>query len=73
MYPVILPSNVVERWQQAIDRDELILWRSLAFWMSAEAKLAEVYEQFNVRDDLLTLFDVAMQHVYDLQPKREAA
>lgn len=70
---IVLPENVVPRWQQAIESDRLIEWRSLAFWMSAEAKLAEVYCQYAISRDLLFLFEVAMQHVYRLQPVRETA
>jgi len=66
MYPIILPSNVVPRWQQALDNDRLIEWRSLAFWLSAEAKLAQLYLQYAVERDLLVLFELAMQHVYRL-------
>lgn len=73
MIPIILPENVVPRWQQALRNDRLTEWRSLAFWLSAEAKLAEIEYQYHTRNDLLTLFEVAMQHVYSAQPEREAA
>lgn len=73
MIPIILPDNVVPRWQQALANDRLVEWRSLAFWLSMEAKLADIYEQFHTRDDLLTLFELGMQHVYRLQPVREEA
>lgn len=73
MIPIILPENVVPRWQQALRNDRLIEWRSLAFWLSAEAKLAEIQDQYHTRNDLLTLFEVAMRFVYDAQPAREEA
>ena len=67
---VLLPENVVPRWQQALRNDRLIEWRALAFLLSAEAKLAHVNDQYAVCNDLLCLFENAMQHVYRLQPVR---
>lgn len=73
MYPVILPESVVPRWQQALRNDRLIEWRALAFLLSAEAKLAQVNDQYAVERDLVFLFETAMQHVFRLQPKAVAA
>jgi hypothetical protein len=70
MYPIIIPESVVPRWHQALENDRLIEWRSLAFWLSAEAKLAQVYGQHEIESDLLTLFEVAMQFVYGMTPQR---
>ena len=61
------------RWQLAHQHDRLIEWRSFAFLLSAEAKMAEIDGLGELRDDLLTLFDVAIQRMYWLQPLREAA
>lgn len=70
---IVLPDHIVPRWQQALERDRLIEWRSFAFLLSAEAKLAAVNDQYAMSNDLLTLFETAMQHVYRLQPERIAA
>lgn len=69
----MIPAHIIERWQQALKRDRLIEWRSFAFLFSAEAKLSEVDHKFADRDAFLTLFEVALQHVYRLQPMREEA
>ncbi len=65
---IILPASVVPRWQSAIRNERLIEWRALAFLLSAEAKMAQVEKQHEMESDLLALFEVAMQHVYNLQP-----
>ena len=67
---VLLPENIVDRWQQALRNDRLIEWRALAFLLSAEAKLAAVCDQYATSRDLICLFETAMQHVYRLQPVR---
>jgi hypothetical protein len=43
------------------------MWRSFGFLLSAEAKMAEMEGNNEMRDDLITLFEVAMQRVYSLQ------
>lgn len=70
---IVLPESIVPRWQQALRNDRLIEWRALAFLLSAEAKLAAVCDQYAVSNDLLTLFELAMQHVYSYTPAKEAA
>lgn len=68
-----IEKDVIPRWQKAIKADRLIEWRSYAFLLSAEAKLAEIDGAFALRNDLLTLHDVAMQHVFDMYPREAAA
>jgi hypothetical protein len=51
----------------------LLKWRSFAFLLSAEAKMAQVDGMPEMEDDLKFLFEAAMQYVYALQPMREAA
>ena len=68
-----IEDDVLPRWQKAIANDRLIEWRSYAFLLSAEAKLAEIENQYALKDDLLTLHFVAMQHVFDMYPKEMAA
>jgi hypothetical protein len=65
---ITLPSHVVPRWIQFERSNKLLMWRNFAFLLSAEAKMAEVEGNNVMRDDLLTLFEVAMQRVYSLQP-----
>jgi hypothetical protein len=65
---ITLPSHVEPRWNQCIKANRLLMWRGFAFLLSAEAKMAELEGNNDMRDDLLTLFEVAMQRVYSLQP-----
>lgn len=70
---IVLPESIVPRWQSAIRNERLIEWRALAFLLSAEAKMAQVEKQHEMESDLLALFEVAMQHVYNLQPSEVEA
>jgi hypothetical protein len=67
-YVITLPGSVIPRWNLCIKANRLLMWRSFGFLLSAEAKMAEVEGNNVMRDDLLTLFEVAMQRVYSLQP-----
>jgi hypothetical protein len=64
---ITLPAYVESRWNQCIDANGLLMWRSFGFLLSAEAKMAEIEGNNDMRDDLITLFEVAMQRVYSLQ------
>jgi hypothetical protein len=65
---ITLPGSVIPRWNQCITANKLLMWRSFGFLLSAEAKMAEMEGNNEMRDDLITLFEVAMQRVYALQP-----
>ena len=65
---ITLPGSVIPRWNQCIEANGLLMWRNFGFLLSAEAKMAEVEGNNEMRDDLITLFEVAMQRVYSLQP-----
>ena len=68
-----LPSSVIPRWNECMAAQNLLKWRSFAFLLSAEAKMAQVDGMPEMEDDLKFLFEAAMQYVYALQPMREAA
>jgi hypothetical protein len=67
-YIITLPSHVEPRWNKFTEANKLLMWRNFGFLLSAEAKMAELEGNNDMRDDLLTLFEVAMQRVYSLQP-----
>jgi hypothetical protein len=64
---ITLPESVIPRWNQCITANGLLMWRYFGFLLSAEAKMAEVEGNNVMRDDLITLFEVAMHHVYSMQ------
>lgn len=68
---ITLPGSVIPRWNQCIAAKNLLMWRSFAFLLSAEAKMAQVEGMPAMEDDLKFLFETAMQQVYALQPKYE--
>ena len=70
---IAYPESFVARWHQAHKHDSLLEWRSLAFWVSAEANLAAAYDQHHTASELLTLFEIAMQHVYRLSAPQKNA
>lgn len=70
---IVLPSCVVPRWKKCHQADSLLMWRSFAFLLSAEAKMASTEGNYLMCADLLTLFETAMQHVYRLSVPMEAA
>jgi hypothetical protein len=85
-YPIILtpksiaeaqklgfPDNILPRWNMAIRNDRMIEWRSFAFLLSAEARLAKVNDQHATSRDLLALHELAMQYVYSFNPLEVAA
>jgi predicted transcriptional regulator len=64
------PTNIEARWKQAEENNRLVEWRSLAFLLSAEAKMAQIYCQYAVERDLIAKMEEAFKHVYALTPKR---
>lgn len=70
---ITIPSYVVPRWNQCMLADSLVMWRSFAFLLSAEAKMSQVEGDKEMESDLKFLFELAMQHVYSLQPSMEEA
>ena len=70
-HPIILPAwlDVIGRWQKCLERNDLRTWRSLAFMLSSAASVEKVDGCMESSSNLLSLFEVAMQHVFDMQPK----
>ncbi len=69
--PIIIPSIVAARWQEAIAAPTIPRWRSLAQMLSGMVVNASVYTPgAPVVDDLRTLAHVANRHMLDLQPAR---
>jgi len=68
---ITLPAHVEPRWSRFEISNNPLMWRCFTFLLSTEAKMAEVEGNNDMRDDLLTLFEVAMQRIYMQEPKSE--
>lgn len=68
-----LPISIIPKWLRCNQSENLLMWRSFAFLISAEAKMAQVESDFEMEDDLKFLFKIAMERVYNLQPREVAA
>jgi len=68
-YPIILPKVVCARWREACAADSLTNWHSLAEFLSLMTTTCELHTPRGIRcADMRFLAELAMQHVYDLQP-----
>lgn len=67
--PIIIPTIVTARWQEAHAAPTMGRWRSLAQMLSSMVVNASVYTPGSpIVDDLRTLAHVAHLHQLDLQP-----
>ena len=74
MQPIIIPSIVSTRWQEAHSTPNMARWRSLSqlcasMWLNCQVDAP----QSPMVDDLRVLADLAHQHMLDMQPARIAA
>ena len=72
---IILPAgiDIVSRWQKCHERNSLLMWRATAFLCSSAALVAKTDGDTESEQNCMTLFELAMQHVFDLYPAEEAA
>ncbi len=72
--PIVIPSIVAVRWQEALADPTMPRWRSLAQMLSSMVVNSSIYTPGSpVVDDLRTLAHVAHIHQLSLQPRREEA
>ena len=53
---------IVKRWQQCLNNDKYINWRSLEFLIKSEQMVAIADRCFDYEDDLSVLSDIAFFH-----------
>lgn len=74
MSTIVLPDEeIVERWQQCIERQHYLGWLSFATYLRALSRLAVDKSQFAVAGTLALLAQVAHQVAVDMEPQEVAA
>ena len=69
MVPIIIPSIVASRWDEACKTPSIPRWRSLVQMLSSMIVTGAMHAPGSpMVDDLRTLEMVAHQHVLDMQP-----
>ncbi|OJW78003.1 hypothetical protein [Thiobacillus sp. 65-1402] len=69
MQPIVIPSIVSLRWQEALARPSIGRWHSLTQMLSSMVVNASVYTPGSpIVDDLRTLAHVAHAHQLGMQP-----
>lgn len=69
--PIVIPSVVSARWQEALARPSIGRWRSLAQMLASMVVNASVYTPGSpIVDDLRTLAHVAHTHMLGMQPEQ---
>ena len=72
--PIVIPSIVSRRWEEACINPSIPRWRSLSQMCSAMVVNGSLYAPGSaVVDDLRTLAHVAYIHQISMQPARESA
>lgn len=73
MSTIVLHAEIVERWQQCIERQHYLGWLSFATYLRALSRLAVADLQFAAANTLAFLAGVAHQVAVDMEPHEVAA
>lgn len=73
MITIVIPAEIVTRWQQAIRRQHYLDWLSFATYLRALSRLAVDKLQFADAQQLWMLAGVAHQVAVDMEPQEVAA
>jgi len=70
---IVIPAEIVGRWQQAIRRQHYLEWLSFATYLRALSRLAVADMKFADANQLAFLARIAHQVAVDMEPELEVA